>query len=165
MPHAKESSMELHELDQLALTSEAKHWFAKAIVGMICADGHVDDAELAYLKGIIAFLESKEAISALVQQVKKKEKPILRVLKVDRQQAFEILKLLTRLAATDSRLSQSEAKFLKYAGVKLGFEPSFSDNMLRWAVQRIEADKMEKELWEKVQTIVPNYTDKINQGF
>lgn len=153
--------MKLDDFHLSALSADGRLWVATAIAGMICADGHVDDSEIQYLREIIQFLESKEHINEVISMVKRKERPILKSLKLEREQAFEILKLLTSLAATDTKLAQSEAKFLKYAGSKLGFDPAFSNRMMKWAVQRIQADKMEKELWEVAKVTVANYTDML----
>ena len=38
-----------------AMSSEEKIWFARAIAGMIVADGRVDDSELEFLKEAISF--------------------------------------------------------------------------------------------------------------
>ena len=40
-----------------AMSIEEKIWFARAIAGMIVADGRVDDSELEFLKEAISFLE------------------------------------------------------------------------------------------------------------
>lgn len=152
----------IEKFDFTSISAEGRLWVASAIAGMICADGYVDDSEVEYLRDVIQFLDTKEAINDLVMSVKKKEKPVLRVLKLERDCAFKVMRLLTRLAVSDTRLSQSEAKFLKYAGAKLGFEASFSNQMMKWGIQRLEADKMEKCLWDLANRSVANYTDVVS---
>jgi len=154
--------MKIEEFDFSALSPEAKQWLASAIAGMICADGQVDDKELGFLREVIQFLDTAEEINKMINLVKKREKPVLRVLKVDHRKSYDMMKLLTSLSAQDDRLARSEAKFLKYAGAKLGYEPSFINSMMKWALKEIEVSRMEHELWETAKVLVPNYTDLIN---
>ena len=39
------------------MAPETKNWFARAIVGMMWADGRIDQAEIDYLKGLLGFLK------------------------------------------------------------------------------------------------------------
>ena len=46
-----------------AMSIEEKIWFARAIAGMIVADGRVDDSELEFLKEAISFLEDRDQVN------------------------------------------------------------------------------------------------------
>lgn len=117
-----------------ALSPRASKWFAYAIAGMICADGVVDEEELVFLKQTINFLSDVDEINGLIEMVKKRELPDLQQLnEVNRKTAFQMLKGISRIAITDSRVAKSEEKFLKYAGKQLGFENHFIDRLIRWA--------------------------------
>ena len=47
--------MQLPNVEQL--DSEDKNWFARAIAGMVVADGRVDESETAFLKEALGFLK------------------------------------------------------------------------------------------------------------
>ena len=154
--------MKIEEYDFSALSSEAKRWLASAIAGIISADGQVNDTELEFLRGVIQFLDTADEINHMVNLVKKREKPVLRILKLDTRNSYNIMKLLTSLSAQDDRLAQSEANFLKYAGAKLGYESNFITQMMKWAIKEMEVSKMESDMWESAKVLVPNYTDSNN---
>ena len=46
-----------------AMSIEEKIWFARAIAGMIVADGRVVDSELEFLKEAISFLEDRDQVN------------------------------------------------------------------------------------------------------
>lgn len=149
--------MEIEGVDVQSLPLSTRKWLASAMAGMICADGHVDGAEMKFLKQAIGFLDNTDQINALVQQVRNREKPVLKVIKMERETAFNILKHLTRLAVSDTKLSNSEADFLKYAAMKLGFDPNFANHMMRWARQQLETDRILEDLWKMAQKSRPHY--------
>ena len=49
-----------------AMSIEEKIWFARAIAGMIVADGRVDDSELEFLKEAISFLEDRDQVNGIM---------------------------------------------------------------------------------------------------
>lgn len=128
------------------LPPDAKKWLAHAIAGMICADGVVDKSEMEYLREAINFLENVDEINVLVEIVKKKEKPVLQILKIDRKPAFQLLSHLARLSIVDGHLSQPEVEFLKYAGSRLGFSSDFCLEVGKWVHNYLGVVKMEKTL-------------------
>ena len=68
--------MQLPNVEQL--DSEDKNWFARAIAGMVVADGRVDESETAFLKEALGFLEDRsqvEQIMGIVKQGKPPEMP------------------------------------------------------------------------------------------
>ena len=53
-----------------AMSVEEKIWFARAIAGMIVADGRVDDSELEFLKEAISFLEDRDQVNGIMTVVR-----------------------------------------------------------------------------------------------
>lgn len=142
-----------------AMSSEVKSWFAKTIVGMICADGHVDNTELEFLRTAIEFLESKDEINELMTSVKTKKIPQLTPIKMDSKQAFVILKYLANLTIVDGKITESEVKYFQLVGKVLGFPRDLLDKIWKTARKQMETTKpratldvgntnMEVPLWE-----------------
>ena len=60
--------MQLPNVEQL--DSEDKNWFARAIAGMVVADGRVDESETAFLKEALGFLEDRSQVEQIMGIVK-----------------------------------------------------------------------------------------------
>lgn len=129
-----------------SLPSEVKIWLAHAVAGVITADGIVTESELEFLRETINFLESVDDINSVVSIVKNKEKPALKTLKTDPKTAAKILIHLATIAITDGKLDPSEVDFFKYVGKKMGFEWSFSEEILNWGKDYIQINKRKKAI-------------------
>ncbi|MCP4297449.1 MAG: hypothetical protein GY786_17755 [Proteobacteria bacterium] len=114
------------------LPQAAKVWSAKAIAGLIVADGVVTDAELVVLRESISFLEDASHINEIVEMVKERIKPDLAVLKTEREIAAKILMSLAMVALTDNKLSHQESQYFIYVAGKLGIEPHIAKMMMNW---------------------------------
>ncbi len=139
-----------------SLPPSVKHWFARAVVGMITADGVVTENELAYLRETIGFLESKDEINKIVDMVKHKERPTLETLKTDPKVATKMLMHLATIAITDDKISQSEIDYFRYVGKKMGFDPRFSSDVIEWGKAYIQLNNRKKMLMRKAAEF--NYT-------
>ncbi len=135
----------------------AKIWSAKAIAGIIVADGVVPNAELSILRESISFLEDTEIINEIVEMVKIREKPKLQVLKTDRVTATKILISLAIVAFTDDKLNANEIEYFNYIAGKMGFEKSMAKNAMDWGREFIDLDKKKKQLIKKGKESTPVY--------
>lgn len=97
------------------LSDQAKKWLAHAIAGMAVADDEVDSSELAHLREAIKFLDDKGEIEQLMAEVREHHVADLSPQKMEKHQAFAILKELAQLAVADRVLSSSEEEYLRHA--------------------------------------------------
>ncbi|SVE61977.1 uncharacterized protein METZ01_LOCUS514831, partial [marine metagenome] len=65
--------MQLPNVEELS--SEDKNWFARAIAGMIVADGRVDKSETVFLKQALGFLEDRSQVEEILGIVKQGKPP------------------------------------------------------------------------------------------
>ncbi len=135
----------------------AKIWSAKAIAGIIVADGIVTNAELSVLRESISFLEDTEIINEIVEMVKIREKPKLQVLKTDRVTATKILISLAIVAFTDNKLNVNEIEYFNYIAGKMGFEKSLAKKAMNWGREFIELDKKKHALIKTGKESTPVY--------
>ncbi|MDP7630923.1 MAG: DUF2225 domain-containing protein, partial [SAR324 cluster bacterium] len=59
------------------LSDEEKLWFAKAIAGMVVADGRVDNTEVGFVKAAIGFLTRREDVATIMSIIKQNQIPSL----------------------------------------------------------------------------------------
>ena len=64
--------MQLPNVEELS--SEDKNWFARAIAGMIVADGRVDKSETVFLKQALGFLEDRSQVEEIMGIVKQENR-------------------------------------------------------------------------------------------
>ena len=112
------------------MSTEQKFWFARAIAGMIVADGRNDRKELNSLRDAINFLESREEIDEIMNIVKQGHCPDLVSLDIDTDQSYLILRHLVMLMAVDSVCSQKEIKFFLRIGELLNFKDHPSNDRI-----------------------------------
>ena len=105
--------MQLPNVEQL--DSEDKNWFARAIAGMVVADGRVDESETAFLKEALGFLEDRSQVEQIMGIVKQGKPPEMPAAKIDSKQAFVMLKYLSELMVADAHLSPGEVRFFSIA--------------------------------------------------
>ncbi len=91
-----------------AMSIEEKIWFARAIAGMIVADGRVDDSELEFLKEAISFLEDRDQVNGIMAVVRQGKTPSLEARKIDPKQSFIILKYLAELMVVDGKCQRQK---------------------------------------------------------
>lgn len=128
------------------MADKTKEWFAYAVVGMIWADGRVDQAEIKYLKGILGFLKDKKLITSVLEMIKQNIMPELTPIKIDNDQAIAIMKHLTSLSIVDEELAKSEEIFLKDAAVHLGLSTALADKFLALARKRLGGNRFPASL-------------------
>ncbi len=139
------------------LPPNAKLWVAKAIAGLIIADGVVSDQELAILRESISFLENMDQVNEIVNMVKSKQKPILEVLKTERKLSCSILMSLAMVALTDDKLSGYETEYFSYIAGKLGFESSYAHLVIKWGKDYIRLNQQKKKLLQYGEKLPPIY--------
>lgn len=139
------------------LPKQAQLWSAKAIAGLIVADGVVSNAELAVLRESIGFLQDVESINEIVSKVKEREKPKLEVLKTDRATATKILMALALVALTDNKLSSAETDYFKYIAGRLGFEEGIAKAIMNWGREFIALNKKKQALIKMGEQSTPVY--------
>ncbi len=120
------------------MDSATKEWFAKAIVGMIVADGRVDKAEMEYLKTMIQYLDEGDLEGLLLESIRKKEMPKLEPLDIIPNHALEIIKHLTVVAVVDEDLADREVAFLKHVSGQLGLSDEIADRFLSLAKEKLK---------------------------
>ena len=129
--------MQLPNVEQL--DSEDKNWFARAIAGMVVADGRVDESETAFLKEALGFLEDRSQVEQIMGIVKQGKPPEMPAAKIDSKQAFIMLKYLSELMVADAHLSPGEVRFFLYSGRLLGFTPDILTKLWKTARAQLEA--------------------------
>jgi tellurite resistance protein len=142
------------------LPKAAQIWSAKAIAGIIVADGVVTNAELEILRESIGFLEDLEEINNIVEMVKQRKKPKLEVLKADRKIATKILMSLALVALADDKLSHTETEYFAYIAGKLGFQSSLAKMTIIWGREHIALNRKKNsiiKLGEESSPVYINY--------
>ncbi len=129
-----------------SMSPEVKEWFARAIVGMIWADGRIDKAELTYLKNIIGFLKDKKLINSMLAKVKAGKIPELGSITASQQQAAYILSQLTLLSIVDEELVPSEEKFLAEVAKSLEMPSEVTQKFLNHARKQVGGKKIPGQL-------------------
>lgn len=129
-----------------SLSPELKKWFAKAIVGMIYADGKVDDSEIDYLKEMVSFLKDKKLIRHLLNLAKQKKVPLLEPMAIEEVQAKAIIKQLTYLSIVDEELDGTEENFLFYVSRQLGQSDEIPKKFVSLARKRLKGKKLRAKL-------------------
>ncbi len=140
-----------------SLPQAAKIWSAKAIAGIIVADGMVTNAELGVLRESIGFLEDVNSINEIVNMVKNREKPKLEVLKTDRGLATKILMSLALVAMVDDKLSTAETEYFVYIAGKLGFEHGIAKATINWGREFIALNKKKQAIIKMGEQSSPVY--------
>ena len=139
------------------LPPEVKLWAARAVAGLIIADGVVSEAELAVLRESISFLDDLNQVNEIVELVKLKERPQLEVLKCERKLASNLLLALAMVAMTDDKLTGYETEYFTYIAGKLGFEPRFAHVVILWAKDFIKLTKKKKDIIAMGEKTPPMY--------
>ncbi len=139
------------------LPKAAQYWSAKAIAGIIVADGVVTNAELSVLRESISFLEDVESINEIVSMVKNREKPKLEVLKTDRAIATKILMSLALVALTDDKITNAETEYFKYIAGKLGFEHGIAKSTMNWGREFVALNKKKQLIIKTSEESTPVY--------
>ncbi len=116
-----------------SLPQDEKIWSAKAIAGMIIADGIVTPAEIQILRESISFLDDVKLVNDIVNNIKARKKPELEILKTDRVMATNILMDLGLVALADSTLSAEEIQYFVLIAQKLGFDLQFAKKVIAWS--------------------------------
>lgn len=139
------------------LNTEQREWLSKAIVGLAVADGLVHISEKIYIQAVFKTLEDTLDIQKLIQDLKFYTKPELKILKVERKIAAQILMLLTEMCVMDHRFTQTEADYLVYIGSRLGFALDQVKPLLNWACEMARQAKKSTELFEELCDSTPFY--------
>ncbi len=132
-----------------SLPPEVKAWCARAVAGMIVADGNVTDSEIEFLKETISFLEDIQVIHEIVDFVKRKDKMVLQVLRAEPKAAAHILMYVASLAMSDSKLDDAEVEYFNYVGRKLGFGTEYSAEIMTWSRDYHRMIQKQKSLIKK----------------
>lgn len=149
-----------------ALNDRQKSWFARAMVGMVFADGRVDKEEMDFLREAISFLKKGEAEQILAAAKKAKGVLPLDVLRTDGQRplAFLLLESLGHIAIADGVFAKSEAVYLIFSASKLGFEKDFVKKDVipflqaqKNGLSAAEGKVKREQLVDKVKTMPPVY--------
>ena len=128
------------------MAPETKEWFAKAVVGMILADGRIDKAEINYLNNLLGFLSDPVLVESMSDLLKKNEIPTLEPLEIVTNEGLEILKHLTVMAVIDENLANREVKYLKEVAEKLGLSDEVADRFLSLAKEKLRRAKYSAKL-------------------
>ncbi|MGK0290079.1 MAG: hypothetical protein ACI86H_001534 [bacterium] len=139
------------------LPYKAKKWAAKAIAGVITADGKVTSEELEMLKETIDFLDSTDDVSHIIGVVKSLGKPDLGIFETDRKTASKILLSVAVVVISDNHIAPEEVEFFSYVGRCLGFEDEFSQKVIQWGKDFLELELRRKGLSQEAQERLPVY--------
>lgn len=119
------------------MSPQAKEWFAKAVVGMMLADGHIDKAEVDYFNDLLGFLNNDQLVKSMSEMLSRKEAPELEPLDALPNVGLEILKHLTIMAVVDQDLAPGEVTFLNEIALKLGLNEGITDRFLSLAREKL----------------------------
>jgi class 3 adenylate cyclase/uncharacterized tellurite resistance protein B-like protein len=133
-------------IDIVSLSKYEKQWLAKAVTGMICADGRVDPKEIRFLKEVISFLGNQKDINDLLAMVQKRKIPNLTEISTNSKQSIEILKLLAAISIADGRLSPSEVTFFKKVGNLMKVPETILHKIMIKSRQHMESQKLHAQL-------------------
>lgn len=128
------------------MSTDTKVWFAKAVVGMILADGKIEKSELKYLNDIIGFLKNRDLIQKISDMLKNNEIPTLEPIDLVPNEALEILKHLTIMAVVDEDLANREVKYLKYVASQLQLDDGIAERFLSLAQEKLRKTKYKGKL-------------------
>lgn len=123
------------------MSAQTKDWFARAIVGMIWADGRVDQAEIKYLKSILGFLKDKDLVQSVSDMIRQNQIPPLETLSLGSDQALAIMKHLTSISIVDEELALAEENFLKTVATKLGLPIALPEKFIALAKKRLGGNR------------------------
>ena len=138
------------------LSDEEKKWLSFSIVGVVCADGKITSSELSHLRYVLAFLD-KKYLNEIMVFIKRKELPKLDVLKTNRKKSSQILMYLASIVITDDMLVKEEVDYFKYLGGKLGFDPAFSTELMKWGKEFIMVNRLKRKLLKIAEDTPPVY--------
>lgn len=123
------------------MSKPIKEWFARAIVGMIWADGRIDQAEIQYLKGVLGFLNDQELVRSILQMIRENSMPDLEAITVEKEQALAMLKHLTSLSIVDEELVPAEEQYLRFVAGQLGMPSDIPDRLLSIAKKKLGGNR------------------------
>jgi uncharacterized protein (DUF2225 family) len=124
-----------------AMSAKTKDWFARAIVGMIWADGRIDQAEIKYLKSILGFLKDKELVHSVSEMIRQNRIPPLETLNLENTQALAVMKHLTSISIVDEELALAEETFLKAVASKLNLPAEVPEKFITLAKKRLGGNR------------------------
>lgn len=119
------------------MSPEAKRWFAKAVVGMMLADGHIDRAEVNYFNDLVGFLNDEKLVRSMSDMLSNNQTPDLEPFDVLPNVGLEILKHLTIMAVVDEDLAPGEVEFLNEVSQKLGLTEGITERFLALAKEKL----------------------------
>ncbi|MBU2511145.1 DUF2225 domain-containing protein [bacterium] len=128
------------------MSPKAKEWFARAVVGMIWADGRIDQAEIDYLKSLLGFLKDKDLIHSVLGMIKQNKIPPLESIQLEQAQALAILKHLTSISIVDEDLDKSEVAFLKNIARLLNLPPEIPEKFISLGRKRLGGNRFHSNL-------------------
>ena len=120
------------------LSDEEKLWFAKAIAGMVVADGRVDNTEVEFVKAAIGFLTRREDVATIMSIIKQNQIPPPGFSKIESKASFMMLKFLAEIMVVDHKLTESEVLFFNQVGKLLGFTTTILERLWKTARQQLE---------------------------
>ncbi len=139
------------------LTKEAKIWTAKAIAGVIIADGVVTSEEVEILSEAIDFLDDSRIVGKIITQVKSRITPEISNLNVDRSTAVDILMVLTYVASVDTDFTFQEMEYMIDLGSMLGFELEYTQRVIDWNQENLALQEKKQRLIHQGLNLEPVY--------
>lgn len=116
-----------------------RNWLAQAFVGMIVADGKVEDRELPFLRQALEWPTDKALVEDLMRVVRLEKKMRLPTqIEMDAKDSFEVLKMLAGVMISDGRLSPSEIHFFYKVGQTLRMPENTLETLWKTARKELE---------------------------
>lgn len=128
------------------MSQEAKEWFARAVVGMMWADGRIDQAEISYFKGLLGFLKDANLLNSVLSMIKENRISTLEKIELEQQQSLSILKHLTSISIVDEELTAAEEKYLKHVATQLHQSEQLADKLIELAKKRLKGNRFPARL-------------------
>ena len=126
-------------------SKEVREWVVNAIASIVIVDGIVEKHEFLALQEAISFLESKEEVHKLMENVKERKLNDITPIKMKPDLAVKVFFYLAAIAIIDGNLKKSEQALLKKCGQCLGIERDVETAVIRWSINQLEVNRKLKE--------------------
>lgn len=138
-----------------SLIEEEKKWLSSAIIGMICANGEIDESESRFVQIALDLIDTIDSVKNISDIIYEGKKHVLStILVADRSRAYEMMSIVASVAISDGRLSKSEERYLLECGAEIGFDEDFSLEISKVSYEKLKVIAMEKKLVELANSFI-----------
>ncbi len=139
--------MERHERIQRLIADMSvgeKRWFARALSGMILADGIIDEEEIQAMKGFIGLVQDQDIQDEVNSILSMRMDVTLEHESFSPSHAVQILMEVASMSLADGHFASEEETFIAYVGKQLGLNRMIQTEAIRLA--QLEANVIEQKI-------------------